>query len=118
FNVTDRTRFKNLIARMIADDGSVIYLNGVEVDRENLPGGQIKSTTAAMKAAVEGLYLIRNLDPTKLVDGPNVIAVEVHQHARDTSDLSFDLTLTGSEDLVMTRGPYLQAGWARGAVVR
>ena len=118
FNVIDRTKFKNLIARMIADDGSVIYLNGVEVDRENLPAGQIKSTTQATKSAVEGLYLIRNLDPTKLVDGSNVIAVEVHQHARDTSDLSFDLTLTGSEDLVMTRAPYLQAGWATGGVVR
>jgi hypothetical protein len=37
-----------------------------------------------------------SLSPTRLVNGTNVIAVEIHQRTRSSSDISFNLQLTGS----------------------
>src|SRR5206468_5472864 len=45
FGVEDPTRFANLIFRLLADDGAVVYLNGVEVLRENLPAGPVARDT-------------------------------------------------------------------------
>jgi hypothetical protein len=47
-------------------------------------------------------------DYKDLVIGPNLVAVEVHQHHRKSSDLSFDFELSVAGSTKIVRGPYLQ----------
>jgi len=79
------------------DDGAVIYLNGVEVARTNMPTGAIAFGTRALSsvndAADTTLYTIPI--SARLVEGRNLLAVEVHQFQQASSDLTFDLSLTG-----------------------
>jgi hypothetical protein len=63
-----------------------------------LNAGAASDTFAVPRADNDNLeeyaYFERQIDPALLVAGDNVIAVEVHQHEPDTTDLSFDLTLS------------------------
>src|SRR5829696_4225438 len=47
FSVTNASAFTSLTLRLLRDDGAVIYLNGVEVWRSNMPTGTIGFTTLA-----------------------------------------------------------------------
>jgi hypothetical protein len=89
-----------LVVRFVRDDGCVIYLNGVEVVRSNMPSGTVTYTTratAAIGGADESAWQQANIDPSRLVAGTNIIAVEVHQQSPTSSDVSFDLELTATE---------------------
>lgn len=100
FNVANLSQVSALTVRYVRDDGCVIYLNGVEVLRSNLPAGTIVSTTLAPVAiggADESAWLTASIDPALLVAGTNVLAVEVHQQASSSSDVSFDLELRATE---------------------
>ena len=83
------------------DDGAVVYVNGVEVARSNMPTGTIGYKTKA----VSGVNLSRATTPVTFslpasaltVGTTNVIAVEVHQYsAGSTADLLFDAELTAT----------------------
>ena len=59
------------------------------------------------------------ISPSLLVNGTNVLAVELHQSGATSSDISFDLQLIGSDSSAsVTRGPYLQRGTPNSLVVR
>jgi hypothetical protein len=96
FRVADPAVFTNLLARLQRDDGAVVYLNGSEVWRQNMPAGTITYTTPA-SATVSGpdeiAWLTTNLPPGLLRAGTNVVAVEVHQVNATSSDLGFDFEL-------------------------
>lgn len=47
FTVTDPAKVITLTGRLRRDDGAVIYLNGMEIIRTNMPGGAIVYTTPA-----------------------------------------------------------------------
>lgn len=99
FTVTDPASVAALTIRFVRDDGCVIYLNGVEVVRSNLPSGTISYTTlasAAIGGADESAWQEAPIDPALLVSGTNVVAVELHQSGVTSSDISFDLELRGT----------------------
>ncbi|MCH1508377.1 MAG: lamin tail domain-containing protein [Akkermansiaceae bacterium] len=99
FNVADPTIFTGLTLRLLVDDGAVIYLNGEELLRQNMPSGTITSTTRALDSiggSDETDFDTYQLPPSHLVAGDNVIAVEVHQSSANSSDLGFDLALEAS----------------------
>jgi hypothetical protein len=99
FAVTDPSSIAALTLRYVRDDGCVIYLNGVEVVRSNMPSGTISYTTlatAAIGGADESAWQQAPIDPSLLVAGNNVIAVELHQSSVSSSDISFDLELSGT----------------------
>ena len=51
FGVTDAGVFTNLDVRLIRDDGAVVYLNGIELFRSNMPtNGPIDFNTLASSA--------------------------------------------------------------------
>ena len=103
--------FTSLTLRLIRDDGAVVYVNGAEVYRTNMPGGTITYTTpatAVIGGGDESTYVTTPLAPGVLVAGANVIAVEIHQSGPTSSDMSFNLELIGSSGASVTRGPYLQ----------
>nr|MCU0750016.1 CotH kinase family protein [Akkermansiaceae bacterium] len=99
FQVAEPALIANLTLRLLLDDGAVIYINGVEVARQNLPAGEINHqtlATAAVGGADESDYSTFNLTGTPLLAGDNVIAVEVHQNSPSSSDLGFDLGLVAT----------------------
>jgi hypothetical protein len=97
FDVPDTSLYTNLIVRLRRDDGAVVYLNGVEVFRSNLPEGPIGYSTLASLAQDDGSGIFaRPVNHSLLVDGNNLLAVEVHQNALTSSDISFDLELAGN----------------------
>jgi hypothetical protein len=95
FQVTNATQSVGLSLRLLADDGAVIYLNGTEVFRSNMPDGPIGFKTWAARSADDGVYVLSVFCAGSLVEGTNVLAAEVHQVAPTSSDVSFDLSLEG-----------------------
>lgn len=78
----------------VLDDGAVVYLNGVEVHRENLAEGAVVATTLAQTAVTDGGELDVALSADALVRGENVLAVELHQAADPDLDLRFGCALS------------------------
>jgi hypothetical protein len=76
---------------MRVDDGAVVYLNGVEVIRDNMPSGAIGHTTLAglTDGSMEGDSDYFAIDPSVLVVGTNTLSVEVHQNSANSNDLTF-----------------------------
>jgi hypothetical protein len=96
FHVVDRTKFIGLELNLLRDDGAVVYLNGVEVARSNMPSGAIAYNTYAsvtVGGADESAYVKFNLDSSALQNGANVLAVEIHQVNATSSDISYDASL-------------------------
>lgn len=96
FTVSDLAGIAAVTLRVLRDDGCVVYLNGVEVMRSNMPTGTISYTTRAPVAiggADENAWHEVPVDPARLVAGQNLIAVEVHQQSPTSTDVSFDLEL-------------------------
>jgi hypothetical protein len=121
FTVADPSAFQSLALSLLRDDGAVVYLNGAEVYRTNMPTGTIAYTTPATTAiggADESVYTTVQVSPSLLASGANVVAVEVHQANGTSTDVSFDLRLTGLDTPTVTRGPYLQTGTPSSVVVR
>ena len=96
FDVEDVSQILDLNMRLERDDGAIVYLNNVEIARSNLPEGDVNFQTPAnswIGGGLEGQQLSFSVDPALLVDGTNVLAVEIHQLNSLDDDLSFDLTL-------------------------
>jgi hypothetical protein len=98
FTVSTPSDYTSLILDLVRDDGAVVYLNGTEVYRTNMPTGTITYTTVASAAVInadESTYFNTTFSSSGLVSGTNVIAVELHQNAVTSSDISFNLQLRG-----------------------
>lgn len=113
----DTWKLRNLTLRLRRDDGAVVWLNGREVFRTNLPEGPVTYETLALSAvdgANETAFLTAPLAVGGLVEGTNVIAVEVHQQSLLSSDLGFDLALDGRLE-GDNQLPFVEAGPDLGA---
>lgn len=77
----------------LIDDGAVVYLNGAEVHRQNMPEGPVDASTLAASTVTDPTPIYAELSGDALVRGVNVLAVEVHQAERDDSDLTFGCSL-------------------------
>lgn len=75
------------------DDGIVVYVNGVEVGRNNITSGTVNFSTYA-SVYNNGITATFSVPEELLVEGENVIAAEVHQINATSSDLIFDLKMT------------------------
>ncbi|UOB17273.1 LamG-like jellyroll fold domain-containing protein [Abyssalbus ytuae] len=86
------------------DDGAIVYVNGVEVFRHNLPDGNIDYLTTAptaMGGIDENIYFIANIPKTIFTEGVNRIAVEVHQQSGTSSDLRFDMYIKNTQNVTI-----------------
>lgn len=79
----------NIYAKVRYDDGVVIYINGNEVGRYGMPGGTILYSTLA-NAVNENTVQSFTINSSATIVGENTLAVEVHQAAVSSSDLTFD----------------------------
>ncbi|NOY62941.1 MAG: hypothetical protein GXP10_07310 [Gammaproteobacteria bacterium] len=91
FSVTDASSVAGMALNIHFDDGFVAYLNGVEIARGNMPVGAVDNNTPAngnneASATPEAFNLDASI--SSLVNGSNVLAVEVHNRMLNSSDLS------------------------------
>jgi phosphodiesterase/alkaline phosphatase D-like protein len=120
FSLDSTSGIAALKLQLLRDDGAIVYLNGVEVARSNMPTGAVSdmSASAAVCCAEESQRFTIAVDPARLRTGTNVIAVELQRSESSTIDSSFDLSLTASTTPSITRGPYLQMATSNTMVVR
>lgn len=97
FTVSDISKIKEVVLHMDYDDGFVAYINGVEIARENL--GTVNTDVPYNQTAdtyTEPL-MAQGLAPTKytlsnisdfLVEGENILAIQVHNNSTTSSDLT------------------------------
>ena len=100
FEVEDVAGIDALQLHLIRDDGAAVYLNGVEIVRDNLADGAAFDTLANEKTRreAERNFHVYTIDASLLVEGENVLAVEVHQWRPGSSDMSMDARLTAARD--------------------
>ncbi|GEM_PF-5799553 len=102
FGVASAAEFIGLAIGLKRDDGAVVYLNGQEAARSNMPAGPVAYNTlatTALSGAAESTFVNFNPSAALLVDGVNVLAVEIHQADVTSSDISFDLQLIGTQSI-------------------
>ncbi len=122
--IPDVNIYRSFTFEMFRDDGVVVYVNGAEVYRNNMPAGTIDYTSLASAAiADDGKSILKvtlSLAVSQFQSGSNTIAVEVHQSSASSSDLSWDMKLTGVliGFPIVTRGPYLQKATSTSMLVR
>lgn len=89
FEVTDSIKYPLVQYGVWYKDGIIIYLNGNEVYRRNMPSGNVRPTTLAA-SMYEGYYMRVGSAPGYLLeDGKNTIAIEIHKHASTTGNIQF-----------------------------
>lgn len=96
----------------MSDGGAIVYLNGVEIARDNMPADPVNFETFASSDSNirEGNIDVFSFLPSAFVDGINVIAIELHNGSSASSDMGMDLqldvtTLNTLGDAVTINGP-------------
>jgi molybdopterin-binding protein len=102
FNIADASKIHSLDLSLIRDDGAAVYLNGVEVWRDGLnPNAAFNDLATqgisgnAESTPILNSIVVDQLPAGTLRNGSNVWAVEVHQRQLTSSDISFDMSVTG-----------------------
>lgn len=88
---------------VMRDDGIIVYLNGVEVVRDNMPPGAISHGTfssTTIEGAAESVYNVFTIPKTKFVQGNNRISIELHNRSIGSSDLRIDAYLKNTEIII------------------
>jgi len=93
--VTDTNLITDAIARVMSDGGAIVYLNGTEIARDNMPVEPVTFQTTALSDSNVAEGNIDNFvfPPSAFVEGTNVIAVEVHNGSVGSSDMGMDLQI-------------------------
>jgi hypothetical protein len=112
FQLSDVNATRSVQLELLRDDGAAVYLNGFEVTRQNLAAGAGPNTLALSRIpnADETRYFPAVVPPGLLLEGRNVLAVEVHQFSTsdffsfvppvvDRADVSFNLRMTRERGL-------------------
>lgn len=125
-NIPDPAIYTNFSFNIDRDDGFVVYVNGVEVSRNNIAAGAVSYGTSATTAVEDGIISF-TVATSAFVSGNNTIAVEMHQASvsgsppvSTSSDISFNLQLLANDafSATLSRGPYLQSGSQDGITIR
>ena len=99
FNVTNAALLSTVTFNLLRDDGAVVYLNGTRVFSENMPTTVSHTSTASTNVGgTSSTYGTTAFPATALplLEGTNVVAVEIHQSSRGSSDISFDMEVIGT----------------------
>ena len=122
FTIANAAQFTSYLMRFRRDDGIVVYVNGQEVVRSNMPAGTITNTTLASTAisgSAESTAIDQVLATSWFQTGVNTIAVEIHQQTTNSTDITFDLQLKGIDSNPdLSRGPYLHITTPSSAVLK
>lgn len=98
FDVPIRAGIQNFVLNARWEDGFVAFLNGVEVHRERAPQTLVWNSSTepgtSRNEAAAVLLDAFSIDPSALVQGANVLAVQAMSNSAGSSDLLFSPTLT------------------------
>jgi hypothetical protein len=92
FNLNASEIPSSLLLRIYVDDGAVVWINGTEVARVNVPDGELAYDTVT-GAWLEASWTEVVVSGSTLTAGTNVVAVHAVNQALDSSDFSIDLEL-------------------------
>ena len=97
-SISNPSQYSNLTLKIRRDDGIIVYVNGIEVYRNNMPSGTVIYTTKASRTCSDdgSTVFSATLANSVFVNGNNVIAAEVHNRSTSSSDLTFELQLLGN----------------------
>ena len=96
FEVEDVDVLSTLNLQVLRDDGAVVYLNGTEVARSNVPPDSTADTPALQSTFYPLTFITFPLPLDLLVPGENILAVEVHNSIKGGGDIYFDARLVAS----------------------
>jgi hypothetical protein len=128
FTLTNNLYVSSLLFSNYLDDGAVYYLNGTEVYRLRMPAlpAQIVNATLASgypcsnsvsygNAVCPDTFAVSGSLLTNLLAGDNVMAVEVHNYAAASPDITFGLALDYIQPSVIS--PQLNVNMSNGSLV-
>jgi hypothetical protein len=100
FTLGNGAQLTELLCELVRDDGAVVYLNGTEIFRSNMPGGPVNAGTLASLTVdtpdeTTWFETVLSTAGSGLSGGSNLVAVELHQASPTSSDASFDFALYG-----------------------
>jgi spore coat protein CotH len=98
FTVDDLTAIDNLVLEAMYDDGFNVWINGTFVLQENMPAENVSYDDYASGAhsSEKSWFTFALPKPTYLVDGENIITIQVQNMSRtSSSDCFIDVRLTG-----------------------
>ena len=101
FVVPSNVHYTNLNFRLNRAHGALVWLNGQEVFRANMPDGPVSflnHSKSVLGPDALPIYYPTNIPVSFLPAGTNVVAVEIHTYAPATANTSFDLELFGMGD--------------------
>jgi len=99
FTISNPGDFQTLEVEVIVDDGSVAYINGTEIGRINVPGGELLSSDAAVAADERRTLSVSIPNPSAiLVPGENVMAIHLLNGNQTSSDILIDASVMGVID--------------------
>ncbi len=94
-NIPAPTLYSNFNFTYSYNDGVVIYVNGLEVKRGNMPNGTVSYTTVASGNGTTTNATF-SIPAYYFVAGNNVIAAEIHQRTAASTTCFFDMGLTAT----------------------
>lgn len=112
FEATNANLITEATARIMSDGGAIVYLNGIEIARDNMPADPVDFETSALSDSNirEGHIDVFDFPPSAFVEGINVIAIEVHNGSFASSDMGMDFqldvtALNSPGDAITINGP-------------
>jgi hypothetical protein len=99
FDVRGVDSLSAITCRAVVDDGAIVYLNGEEVFRVNLPTGPVEYETQASRLGDERSFLTFEIPVHLLREGNNLLAAEIHQISGTSSDIRWQLEMKGVSTL-------------------
>ena len=116
FVATNLTNLARLELKLLFDDGAAVFLNGTPIALVNLTNGAVFNSFATnTQENFENTWFAFSVSPTLLVDGTNVLTVEIHQVSASSDDLSFDAQLLAHETVpsqIVSRVRQTNGAWA------
>ena len=89
-----------LVSSNYVSDGAVFFVNGQEVNRLRVPAGPVNFGTAASgSAAMVGTVEVLDFNPAVLVEGDNILQVELHADPTTAGEVVLGMSLTATDTL-------------------
>ena len=115
-NIDDPKSFSHFTFNLHVDDAAIVYVNGKEVIRDGFPENTIVTyQTYAPSSGKEGVFDSFNVDAEAFSSGENLIAVELHNQSAGSSDLVFDMSISGDASILEPKFEWV-ASWESGEI--
>ncbi|MCP4849879.1 MAG: hypothetical protein GY899_18225, partial [Verrucomicrobiaceae bacterium] len=94
-DIDEPAAFANFEIAITYDDSYAIYVNGTEVARHFGLSANAAYTEFSSNVVANNAIDILSIPTSSFAAGSNSVAVEIHQNAASSSDVSFNMKLTG-----------------------